>query len=185
MKTSLFGTTLNRVQLSGLKNMKRRESSMIGDDELITKLTVENVRFELIVTSNVFKLPITGSISHVNCDAKLDYNSTSGAISLIKFDIVNMGNFTIEVSDNQESTLGNELGKFLLETVLEGFKSDIKDLIQFKAKETLSRIISWSKNAQLLMKLSRHFYTFRSSNYYAWITPPFIISVHYIVPYLI
>ena len=184
MKTSILGATLNRVQLSGLKSMKRRESSLIGDNDLGLKMTVEMIKFSLIVTSTAFKLPITGSISNVDCDAKLDYNSTSGAINLVNLNIVTMGNFTIEVND-KDSTFGNELGKFLLESVLEGFKSDIKDLIQSRAKEHLSRVISFNKNAQLLMKLSRHFYTFRSSAYYAWITPPFIICVHYIVPYLV
>ena len=183
MKTSLFGTTLNEVQLSGLTGMKRRGGSLIGDNDLIVKVKVENIKFSLTVTSPALKLPINGGINYVNCDAKLDYNSTSGAIVLVKFNIVQIGNFTIDVS--HKITLNNELGKLLLESVLEGFKPEIRHLVEIMSREHLARVISWSKNAQLLMKLSRQFYTFRSSAYYAWITPPFIISVHYIVPFVI
>lgn len=183
MKTLLSGTTLNQVQLSGLTGMKRRESSLIGDNDLIVKVKVESIKFSLTLTSPVFKLPISGGINYVNCDAKLDYNSTSGAIVLVKFNIVQIGNFTIDVSE--KITLHNEVGKLLLESVLEGFKSDIKNLVEKTSREHLARVISWSKNAQLLMKLSRQFFTFRSSAYYAWIPPTFIICVHYIVPYVI
>lgn len=164
--------------------MKRRESSEIGDNWLMVKLTVDKINFQLIVTSKQFKLPITGSVSNVNCDAKLDYNSTSGAINLVKFNISDMGNFAIEVTD-KGTKLGNELGAFLLESVLDGFRSDLKEIIEDKSKERVSGVVSNSTSVQLLMKISRHFYTFRSSNYYAWITPPFIICVHYIIPYII
>lgn len=182
MKTSLFGTTLNRVQLSGLTGMKRREGSLIGDNELNVKVKVESIKFSLTVRSPVLNLAMNGGISYINCDARLEYNSTSGAIYLVQFSIVEMGNFTIDVSDKR---LNNELGKLLLESVLEGFKSDIRDLVEMRSREHLARVISWSKNAQLLMMLSRTFYTFRSSAYYAWITPPFIVCVHYIVPYVV
>ena len=183
---------LRNMLLQGLKNVNRRDDSLMQADSLKLKMHVDDLNFfvtgQVDVWRKTIKRDLMATIGRVDVDTTLSWHpDDSSRVILKEFKIINIDNFSLKAIGPEASLF---FANILIDTTLSTFQDQIKNgmerilRIYFDHKVT-SDSRGKSPKFPFILRFSRTFYNFRTSGYYVWLPIPFVTFLNFVIPYLI